>query len=367
MKKSLALLVVLNVAYAESAAGNRTTYGFFREVVRGAGRGSGGSAAGARRVFGGAAAQLSEFPTACALLDRYFATRCSAAALASHWALTAAHCISPLVAYVKYNTRRPATEEGDVSAVQYLYRHPEYRVVQEDEGYGMDVTVLHNDVGLVRSRDELRLRAPLPRDALAALRRYDPGNLMDAEVHQALTFSRLNDWNGPYIEKKMINEALFVVELQVLGFGRSESSALGEEMWGARLRLARCGRATWYHVVCGAGAVEPASARAAGAGAAGGVCAGDSGGPLLFGRTQVAVTSLGPRECGPTGDEGEPPLSALSVFTTLRPYVDVLNATMTDTDAELRMRMISAAPRPSRTLMFVAYIIYDSLLCASVT
>ncbi|XP_013166455.1 PREDICTED: trypsin alpha-like [Papilio xuthus] len=336
MMKSLALLVVLNVACAESAAGNRTTYGFFREVVRGSGSGSGGSAKGARRVFGGAAAQLSEFPTACALLDRYFATRCSAAALASHWALTAAHCISPLVAYVKYNTRRPSAEEGDVSAVQYLYRHPEYRVVQEDEGYGMDVTVLHNDVGLVRSRDELRLRAPLPRDALAALRRYDPGNLMDAEVH-------------------------------VLGFGRSESSALGEEMWGARLRLARCGRATWYHVVCGAGAVEPVGARAAGEGAVGGVCAGDSGGPLLFGRTQVAVTSLGPRECGPAGGAGDPPLGALSVFTTLRPYVDVLNATMTDTDAELRMRMISAAPRPSRTLMFVVYIMYDTLSYASVT
>lgn len=124
------LLVVLCVSGDASAAnarrvsGNKTTYGFFREVVRGTGGGAGG-AGGARRVFGGAAAQLSEFPTACALLDRYFATRCSAAALASHWALTAAHCISPLVAYVKYNTRRPATEEGDVSAVHYLYRHPE--------------------------------------------------------------------------------------------------------------------------------------------------------------------------------------------------------------------------------------------------
>lgn len=102
----------------------------------------------------------------------------------------------------------------------------------------------------------------------------------------------------------------------------------------------------------------------------GGVCAGDSGGPLLFGRTQVAVTSLGPNECGPAGGAGYPPLSVLSVFTTLRPYVDVLNATMTDTDAELRMRLISAAPRPfrtSRTLIFIMYIIYDSLLFASVT
>lgn len=71
-----------------------------------------------------------------------------------------------------------------------------YRVVQEDEGYGMDVTVLHNDVGLVRSRDELRLRAPLPHDALAALRRYDPGNLMDAEVQVTKRF--LSKHQKPY-------------------------------------------------------------------------------------------------------------------------------------------------------------------------
>lgn len=77
-----------------------------------------------RRVFGGAAADLSEFPAAAALLDRYWTARCSAAVLAPQWALTAAHCVSPRVAYVKYNARRPSAPEGDVASVHYLYRHP---------------------------------------------------------------------------------------------------------------------------------------------------------------------------------------------------------------------------------------------------
>ncbi|XP_068628990.1 trypsin-7-like [Battus philenor] len=305
---ALAVLTLCALA-AAAAAANATTYCFVRE-----GGGGGAGAAGARRVFGGAAAALRDFPAACALLDRYLAARCSGAVLAPHWALTAAHCIAPLLAYVKYNTRRPASDRGDVAAVHYLYRHPEYRVLQEDEGHGMDVTLLHHDVGLVRTRDRMALAgAALPRDPLVAMRRYDPMNLIDQEV-------------------------------QVLGFGRTEARMQGEELCGARLRLVRCARAAWYHVVCGAaGAAGGAGGEGrAGGPADGGVCAGDSGGPLVFAGVQLAVTSMGPRRCarGAAAEAG-----AVSVFTALRPYVDVLNATMADTDAALRMRIISAAAR----------------------
>ncbi|CAG5034556.1 unnamed protein product, partial [Parnassius apollo] len=115
---------------------------------------------------------------------------------------------------------------------------------------------------------------------------------------------------------------------QVLGFGRTEKTVLGEELCGARLRLTACMRENWYHVVCGIGSPH------------GGVCTGDSGGPLLFAGTQFAVTSMGPVVCVTSA---VPALGTVSVFTTLRPYIDMLNATITDADVALRMRMISAA------------------------
>ncbi|XP_072935429.1 kallikrein-2-like [Epargyreus clarus] len=274
--------------------GARGRYAFYRdmELVRGA--------AGTRRIFGGAAAELESFPWVVALLDRYWAARCSGAAVASHWVLTAAHCVTSRLAYVKYNTRRPASPDGDFTPVHYLYRHPKFEVVQT-AGEAADVTLLHHDVGLVRTRDAMRLRAPLPDDLRVAMRRYDPVNLADEEV-------------------------------QVLGFGRTERSVLGEELFGARLRLARCAQAQWLHCVCG---IARGSAR--------GVCSGDSGGPVLYRDVQVGVTSMGPVECAHA--RGLPAEGATSVFTSLYQYADVVNATIADTEAALRMLRVGRAPR----------------------
>lgn len=99
---------------------NGTKHAFFRNMDVESTPGGVGS----RRVFGGSAIELAEFPAVCALLDRYYVVRCSAIVLTNYWVLTAAHCVTPKLAYVKYNTRRPASNEGNVSAIQYLYRHP---------------------------------------------------------------------------------------------------------------------------------------------------------------------------------------------------------------------------------------------------
>lgn len=99
---------------------NGTKHDFFRNMDVGSAQ----SGVNSRRVFGGSAIELAEFPAVCALLDRYYVVRCSAIVLNKYWVLTAAHCVTPKLAYVKYNTRRPASNEGNVSAVQYLYRHP---------------------------------------------------------------------------------------------------------------------------------------------------------------------------------------------------------------------------------------------------
>lgn len=134
------VVVVCSLMCRTGGTRNTSTYVFYRELgnedrndpratgvsfkVHGSRR-NGSGAKYARRIFGGAAASLSNFPATCALLDRYFSARCSAAVLAAHWALTAAHCVSPIISYIKYNTRLSASDEGDVVAVHYLYRHPE--------------------------------------------------------------------------------------------------------------------------------------------------------------------------------------------------------------------------------------------------
>lgn len=148
---------------------------------------------------------------------------------------------------------------------------------------------------------------------------------------------------------------------QVLGFGRTELLAQGERLVSARLRIVSCDRGTWVHCMCGvAGGTGCAPSPA-------GVCSGDSGGPVVYRGTQVAVTSMGPVEC--TGEEGtggqfragntsragsgsrrgtpEPP--PISVFTTLYEYAPLINATIMDTENALHMFRLptdstSAAP-----------------------
>lgn len=116
--------VVLLVVWAGAArVVSGTRYAFYRSMVDKSERGGEGEYT--RRVFGGEAAELATFPAACALMDRYWRARCSAAVVAPRWALTAAHCVTPRIAYIKYNMRRPIGSDGKYVAVHYLYRHPE--------------------------------------------------------------------------------------------------------------------------------------------------------------------------------------------------------------------------------------------------
>lgn len=126
--------------------------------------------------------------------------------------------------------------------------------------------------------------------------------------------------------------------MQVLGFGRTERSVLGEELFSARLRVVACERGAWFHCACGAAAGDTAA----------GVCAGDSGGPVLYRGAQVGVTSMGPLECAGGGARGGAG-GGTSVFTALARYAVLINGTMHAADAALHMERLSAARRtPAR-------------------
>uniref|UniRef100_A0A2A4K6S8 Peptidase S1 domain-containing protein n=1 Tax=Heliothis virescens TaxID=7102 RepID=A0A2A4K6S8_HELVI len=193
----LAVLVLAWLAAAEAAT-NGSRYAFYRSMV--AARGAAG-AGESRRVFGGAATTLGAYPAACVLLDRYWTARCSAAVVAPRWALTAAHCVSPHIAYVKFNARRPSSPEGNIAPVHYLYRHPGYQVVQEDEGRGVDVTLLHHDVGLVRTRNDMSLASAPRVDPMAAMRLYNPADLKNEEV-QVTTNHLRTGWYKQYAQSR---------------------------------------------------------------------------------------------------------------------------------------------------------------------
>ncbi|XP_049865374.1 chymotrypsin-1-like [Pectinophora gossypiella] len=283
-------LIVLTIFVLADCKNQGSRYGFFRSMERESSDGD------TRRVFGGEAADLSAYPAAAALLDRYWTTRCSGAVIASHWALTAAHCVTSRVAYIKYNTRHPTSTDGDHSPVLYLYRHPNYKVVQEDEGRGMDVTLLHHDLGLLRSRDPMILRTPI--EPISSLRKFNPSQLDKQEV-------------------------------MVMGFGRTETvlRSSGEELFAVKLQLTFCERGAWFHCVCGMSSASKTER---------GVCSGDSGGPVVYRGIQIGVTSMGPLECATS--RSTPAEGATSVFTTLFNYVDLINATMTDTENTLKKR-----------------------------
>ncbi|XP_039745422.1 chymotrypsin-1-like [Pararge aegeria] len=256
---------------SSAAAGAR--YAFFRSM---------GDAGAARRVFGGAAvaAGAAGAHVAVALRDARGTVRCSGCVLRAHWALTAAHCVSARLASVQYGSTAGA---GGVTAIQLLYRHPHYAVEQRDDGWGPDVTALRHDVGLVRTRNAMRL----------------PG--------------------APFNLRVFRPETLYDEEVEVLGFGRTERSVLGEELRAVRLRLTACERASWRHCVCGA------------ADELRGVCSGDSGGPVMYRGALIGVTSMGPTQCAQAG--AAPPAAATSVFTALYPYADLIDATIRDTDS----------------------------------
>lgn len=66
------------------------------------------------------------------------------------------------------------------------------------------------------------------------------------------------------------------------------------------------------------------------------------------GRLQIGVTSMGPLQCarGPAGAGGAGSAPALSVFTALRPYAALINATISGSPHATRMRQLpSRAPR----------------------
>lgn len=67
---------------------------------------------------------------------------------------------------------------------------------------------------------------------------------------------------------------------QVFGYGRTERSVLGEELFCVRLVMSRCARGSWVHCVCGAARDLR------------GVCSGDSGGPVHYKGVQVHSSML---------------------------------------------------------------------------
>ncbi|XP_061718357.1 uncharacterized protein LOC133525939 [Cydia pomonella] len=138
-----------------------------------------------------------------------------------------------------------------------LYQHPEYQVMTKPVDDVMDVVVLHHDVGLARTRSDMRLRVgehwlrsvPTP---VASIASYDVSELKGREV-------------------------------DVLGFGTTDEKPIARHLHRVRLLVQDCDREGWLHCACATGAER-------------GVCAGDSGGPVLYNGTQVHTTDLGYHE-----------------------------------------------------------------------
>ncbi|XP_063546245.1 chymotrypsin-1-like [Cydia strobilella] len=280
-------------------------YAFFRSI---------GRDASARRIFGGTEAPAGAYPGACALLDSSPAPRCSCAVLAPRWALTAAHCVKPEIAYVQFNGAYRS--DSNLATVKLMYAHPAFEAVVRDMGEGPDVVTLQHDLGLVRTRGNMVLSSysyfPVPRAPRA---------------------------NGDIVGAMMLYnvEDLLNKDVDILGYGMTEAKPAGERLREVRLKMAACGREGWRHCACAVGAVS-------------GVCSGDSGGPVLYNGTQIGVMSMGPVECGapsPLGGQGS--AAAVSVFTMLRPYAQLINSTIYDVDTAIRMREVARSAARRRT------------------
>lgn len=55
-------------------------------------------------------------------------------------------------------------------------------MLEEDEGRGVDVTVLRHDVGLIRTKQTMTLITPLPVEPIEAMRRYVPYDMKNEEI-----------------------------------------------------------------------------------------------------------------------------------------------------------------------------------------
>ncbi|KAI8429338.1 hypothetical protein MSG28_000001 [Choristoneura fumiferana] len=349
--------------------------------------------AGTRRVFGGAPA--GAWTPACALLDRSLVALCSGAVLAPRWALTAAHCVHPNVAYVRYNGR---SSDDNLAAVHLLYAHPDYRVKHLDEGEGLDVVLLHHDVGLVYTRRDMLLAAPpatAPRapaaPAPAGIPRYEPPRRAPATPcacchpmtwitswdrrSRRLRLQLITGTRAPtstawpravsilhgfvwacahYINSVASPDRLTrEVSIQMLGYGRTERAGVGAALRGARLRVVACQRGA---DACGT-AAAPSGTRPASAPAT-------PAGPCSTMAARSVVTSMGPLQCavGVGGADGAP---ALSVFTALKPYAGLINATMSGSKHATRMRRMPSRAPPRAPLLLPLLLPLPRLLTAA--
>ncbi|XP_061729017.1 ribosome-binding protein 1-like [Cydia pomonella] len=134
-------------------------------------------------------APAGAYPGACALLDSSLAPRCSCTVLATRWALTAAHCAKPEVAYVQFNGRDRS--DSNLATVKLVYAHPSFEAVVRDLGEGPDVVTLQHDLGLVRTRSNMVLSSysyfPVPRaprtngDIVSGMMLYHIEDLIDKD------------------------------------------------------------------------------------------------------------------------------------------------------------------------------------------